>query len=201
MYQSIFIQMYIRIIAKLCRKISVFFEWIDTKQNQNEISKCSLAWYIKTNIFSSAYKFAVLKIKTFIWFKLFRIQENHRPNNWILRIYRSWWRHQVETFSALLALCAGNSPVTRSFDVFFDMRLNKRLGKQSWGWWSETPSSPLWRHCNVYSQATQSALTNKSTNRYWVAISKKCFLLHWRHMFIVVFYRHMSTMSKPLLWL
>ena len=31
-------------------------------------------------------------------------------------------------------------PVTRSFDVFFDLRLNKRLGKQSWGWWFETPS-------------------------------------------------------------
>ena len=40
-------------------------------------------------------------------------------------------------------------PVTRSFDVFFDLRLNKRLSKQSWGWWFETPSHPLWRHCNV----------------------------------------------------
>ena len=39
-------------------------------------------------------------------------------------------------------------PVTRSFDVFFDLRLNKRLGKQSWGWWFETLSCPLWRHCN-----------------------------------------------------
>ena len=49
----------------------------------------------------------------------------------------TWWRHQMETFSALLAICAGNSPVpgefpaqrpvTRSFDVFFDLRLNKRL--------------------------------------------------------------------------
>ena len=46
----------------------------------------------------------------------------------------AWWRHQMETFSALLAICAGNSPVTgefpaqrpvtRSFDVFFDLRLN-----------------------------------------------------------------------------
>ena len=71
----------------------------------------------------------------------------------------SWWRHQMETFSALLALCAGNSPVpgelpaqrpvTRRFDVLFDLRLNKRLSKQSWGWWFETPSGPLWRHCNV----------------------------------------------------
>ena len=71
----------------------------------------------------------------------------------------SWWRHQMETFSALLAICAGNSPVTgefpaqrsvtRSFDVFFHLRRNKRLSKQSWGWWFETPSRSLWRHCNV----------------------------------------------------
>ena len=70
----------------------------------------------------------------------------------------SWWRHQMETFSALLAICAGNSPVpgeftaqrpvTRSFDVFFDLRLNKPLSKQWWGWWLETLSRPLWRHCN-----------------------------------------------------
>ena len=39
--------------------------------------------------------------------------------------------------------------VTRSFDVYFDPRLNKRLSKQSWGWWFETPSCSLWRHCNV----------------------------------------------------
>ena len=73
-------------------------------------------------------------------------------------VYLAWWRHQMETFSALLAICAGNSPVTgefaaqrpvtRSFDVFFDLRLNKRLSKQSWGWWFETLSRPLWRHCN-----------------------------------------------------
>ena len=41
-------------------------------------------------------------------------------------------------------------PVTRSFDVFLDLRLNKRLSKQSWCWWFETPSCPLWRHCNVF---------------------------------------------------
>ena len=71
----------------------------------------------------------------------------------------SWWRHQMENFSVLLSTCAGNSPVTgefpaqrpetRSFDVFFDLRLNKRLSKQWRGWWFETPSHPLWRHCNV----------------------------------------------------
>ena len=41
-------------------------------------------------------------------------------------------------------------PVTRSFDVFFYLRPNTRLSKQSWGWWFETPSRPLWRHRNVH---------------------------------------------------
>ena len=40
-------------------------------------------------------------------------------------------------------------PVTRSFGVFFDLRLNKRLSKQPWGWWFETPAWSLWRHRNV----------------------------------------------------
>ena len=39
-------------------------------------------------------------------------------------------------------------PATRSFDVFFDLHLIKRLSKQSWGWWFETPLRSLWRHCN-----------------------------------------------------
>ena len=39
-------------------------------------------------------------------------------------------------------------PVTQSFDVFFDLRLNKPLSKQPWGWWFETLSRSLWRHRN-----------------------------------------------------
>ena len=74
------------------------------------------------------------------------------------RTYIAWWRNQMETFSALLAICAGNSPVpgefsaqrpvTWSFDVFFDLRLNKRLSKHSWGRWFETLPRPLWCHSN-----------------------------------------------------
>ena len=68
-----------------------------------------------------------------------------------------WWHHQMDTFSTLLALWAGNSPVTgefpaqipvnRGFDVFIDLRV-KQLSKQSWRWWFETPSRSLWCHCN-----------------------------------------------------
>ena len=60
--------------------------------------------------------------------------------------------------SALLAICAGNFtghrwiPRTKasdaSFYVFFDLRLNRRLSKQRWGRWFETPPHPLWRHCS-----------------------------------------------------
>ena len=84
--------------------------------------------------------------------------DKHHDKQIVYITVQPWWRHQMETFSALMAICAGNSlvsgefptqrPVTRSFDVFFDLRLNKRLSKQSWGWWFGTPSSPLWRHSN-----------------------------------------------------
>ena len=49
--------------------------------------------------------------------------------------------------------------VTWSFDVFFDLRPNKQLSKQSWGWWFETPSRPLWRHRNG---GWRHAITSKS---------------------------------------
>ena len=49
-------------------------------------------------------------------------------------------------------------PVTRSFDVFFDLRLNKRLSKQPWGWWFETLSWSLWRQCNVSTNLLRSNL-------------------------------------------
>ena len=78
----------------------------------------------------------------------------HLPSMLLL----SWWRHQMETFSVLLDFCVRNSPVTsefpsqrpvmQSFNVFFDLRLNKRLSKQSWGWWFEMPLRSLWCHCN-----------------------------------------------------
>ena len=105
------------------------------------------------------------------------------------------------TFSALLVLCAGNSsvtgkfpaqrPVTRSFDVFFDLRLNKRLSKQSWDWWFQTPLRPLWRHLNInltlYSTNSQIRVLSLSgkTVAHRCSPWLVCFLcnqIQWHHM-------------------
>ena len=93
-----------------------------------------------------------------------------------------WWRHQKETFFALLTLCAGNSPVTgerpttRGFDVFFDIRLNKRLYKQSWGWLSETTSCSLWRHCNGVRKKLSLLEYAFSSISLWLSV---IILLYW----------------------
>ena len=103
-----------------------------------------------TNIFVYQFKFISRSIYIYIY-----IYTVVNKSKWGL----SWWRHQMETFSALLAICAGNSPVpgefptqrpvTRSFDVNFDLRPDKRLSKQPLRWWFETLSHSLWRHRNV----------------------------------------------------
>ena len=70
-------------------------------------------------------------------------------NNKIIIIHRMTqrlkpiWIYSPVTFPS-------QRPVTWSFDVFFELRLNKRWSKQSWGWWFETPSrlydvTVMWR--------------------------------------------------------
>ena len=135
----------------ICRVITDGFEWVSVDHDV-----CLNYWNDDTFLFFF-----------FFFFFFFLGGGGQAPPSNMLHLktvqvnYRDpWWRCQMETFSALLALCAGNSPVigefptqspvTRSFDVFFDLHLNKQLSKQSWGWWSETPSCSLWRHCNEF---------------------------------------------------
>ena len=84
----------------------------------------------------------------------------------------------------------------RGLMCFFDLRLNKRLSKQSWGWWIETPSRSLWRHCDGHVDFTASGtcvvcaqlplslicinliwLTNESQNTRWDAPARSL----WHH--------------------
>ena len=64
-------------------------------------------------------------------------------------------------------------PVTQSFDVFFDLRLNKRLSKQWWCRWFETSPRPLWRHCNVVFSLLRRHKSKFSTR------SHKTSRVHW----------------------
>ena len=66
-------------------------------------------------------------------------------------------------------------PVTRSFDVFFDLRLNKRLSKQPWGWWFETLSWSLWRHRN----GLVGFMRVESTGSRWSPLTKGQWLELW----------------------
>ena len=59
-------------------------------------------------------------------------------------------------------------PVTRSFDVFFRLRLNKRLTKQWWGWWFLTPSRPLWRHWNERRVSNKEGVSSSRGDRVTV---------------------------------
>ena len=62
-------------------------------------------------------------------------------------------------------------PVTGSFDIFFDLGLNKWLSKQSGGWWFETPSRPLQRHSNGDMESFVSLISysySASINEWWV---------------------------------
>ena len=106
----------------------------------------------------------------------------------------SWWHHQMEAVSVLLALCAGNSPVTgefpsqrpvtRSFDVFFDLCLNKQLRTiETPVIWE--PSFSLWRHCNggiiLYSPVTTLTRHLMASGRISNYIKPNLVASWWRH--------------------
>ena len=103
------------------------------------------------------------------------------------------WKH----FPCYWPLCGNSlvtgelpaqSPVTRSFDVFLDLRLNERLSKGSWGWWFETPLCQLERHCNVNLYITNMIVaiqagvwprSRYSSSSYYDIMSWKCFAHYW----------------------
>ena len=76
---------------------------------------------------------------------------------------------------------AAQRPVTRSLDVFFDLRLNNRLSKQPWGWWFETPSWSLWRHCNVPCATDKLPVTPATREIHHIPSGQQHGKLEWNH--------------------
>ena len=97
----------------------------------------------------------------------------------------------METFSALLPLCAGNSPVTGeflaqrpvtlSFDVFFDLHLNKRLSKNR-------DAGDLRRHRAHYDVIVM--YTPMNLLHFHHIYIHTCFWLLWKK--ITLAYRHVK---------
>ena len=94
------------------------------------------------NISHESYAFSCLMFDLFIYVQQVRMMTSSNGN--IFRVTG----HLCGEFTSL-RLIPAQRPVTRSFDVFFDLRQDGRLSKQLWGWWFETPSRSLWRHSNA----------------------------------------------------
>ena len=98
----------------------------------------------------------------------------------------AWWRNQMEIFSALLALCAGNSlvtgefpsqrPVTRSFDVSFDLRWIN-------GWINNREAGDLKRHHVHYYVTIMGLMGDKRSCLFMGEYVKLLLTLYWLNCF------------------
>ena len=94
-------------------------------------------------------------------------------------------------------------PVTRSFDVYLNLHPNKRLSKQWWGWWFETLSRPLWRHCNgmwVIQWCSQVTLTINMLNCFkdyktYIHILNRILYMAWPKLLILTLEQHICCLS------
>ena len=106
---------------------------------------------------SPPYKIISIKPSAYLKSPVFVFTRKHFPEDVNNGDNVTRWRHQMETFSALLALLQGNLPITggfpsqrpmlRSFDIFFHLPLNKRSRKQSRRRRFQTPSHSLQCYC------------------------------------------------------
>ena len=103
--------------------------------------------------------------------------------------------------------CEGNSPVTgefpsqrpvtHSFDVFFDLRLNRQLSKQSRRWWIQAPSRPLWRHCN---DDHEDWSPMQMENIKYIHESYFCFICKCYNSFKYMYYSQTKRPPPPQCW-
>ena len=109
--------------------------------------RCVLLWFLYRSILPISFRFT-----TYTPGQTITMMTSSNRN--IVRITGPLWGE----FTAHRWITS-QRPVTRSFDVFFDWRLNKQLSKQSQGWRFETPSRSLWRHRDVPGSVKQNWTT------------------------------------------
>ena len=86
----------------------------------------------------------------------------HYVLNWV-DIKNSWWRHQMETFSVLLAICAANFILS-----LINAWTNGWVNNGEAGVF-ETPSRPLWRHCDAISWTKVVKIVHLKKGKQWEA--------------------------------
>ena len=101
---------------------------------------CLLCTYLLTSKFRFHHPMIVIQDDVIKW--------KHFPRYWPF----------VQGNSPFLGELPAQRPMTRSFHVFFDLHLYKRLSNQPWCWWFETPSCSLWRHCNGFRHTLTAAI-------------------------------------------
>ena len=146
-------------------KSEIYFCEFDMRQTKFSIDFCSYCAQLTPNFINNS----VCYVTYHGHYDNITCASVHGKLHACIFILWTWWRHQMETFPLYWPFVWGNSPVTgefpiqkpvtRSFDGFFDLRLNNRLSKQWRGWWFGTPSHPLWRHSN---------------ERQWIMPQQKC---------------------------
>ena len=128
------------------------------RESQNFVEAINSYKTPRDNVSTLYYLSLSWPVKPWFRFEIEQLSHMMTSSNWnIFRVTGhlcgEFTGHRSRKTSKLrvTGLCAGaQRPVTRSFDVFFDLRLSKPLSKQWWGWRFETLSRPLWRHGNVY---------------------------------------------------
>ena len=157
-----FSQKWFTMFCYLCHRHNLF-TWEDAFLSLDSLWTIILLWdllkctELKMLIFwgrwiQTYHKFLLHQQDMQTWAK-WRIRNPHKflQNDPVMSGMMASWNGNISSVTGHFCVpgkCPALRPVTQSFDVLFDLHLNKGLRKQSWGCWFETLSCPLWRHCN-----------------------------------------------------
>ena len=188
MYEiSIYLSIYEQLVGLLCAKHTCMAGFVTSTSQRRDLNISNDIW----NLIQISLKVFIVAVRTHR-----KVNGNYVIHNILQNIHNNYpkvregeicdvfceyhvikWRHFPLYWSFVRGIhrwvtggFPSPRPVTRSFDVFFDLRLNKRLSEQSRRRWFETPSRSLWRHCNV-------KLCSSFYICNWCVVRITCFLL------------------------
>ena len=132
-------------------RISLKFNWKGT--NGNKYAQHCFKWRLDVVMHTSHYLNQCWR-RSLTPYKATRLHGTRDHNDINMKLiwtWYPWWRHQMETFARYWPFVLGihRSPVNSTHKGQWGGALMFSSSKQSWGWWYETPSPSLWRHCNV----------------------------------------------------